>query len=374
MAGLMIGLVCYGYHAIRIFVPVFLVAIVAVTWRAWWKQLRNSRGFFTAGAWTAGFMATFGPLAWQHIFNPKCIARHAYFNALWKGSETPAFKVQALLIRYISHFGPDFLFKSGDVATRQSPPDMGMLYWYMLPLMVVGLAVLIYRFRSSYPARLLLAFVLVYPAGDTLFGSLGLHALRSFTGSCSLVLLTAVGSWSGYTLLLKRSRSFAISVAAVLVTVVIYSNVQYMGRFFGEYNQRPQIRHDYNVALLEVICWLKPRLHDSDIVVWTTEDLNMPYVITLVALDYDPHRWFAAPGEYFTPREWDYCTRYGNMYFTYNNSFMTAVRQAAPDTRIYFVIRPGRMPLESAYRVVEPDGTESLWVCTALRSQLEGRI
>jgi 4-amino-4-deoxy-L-arabinose transferase-like glycosyltransferase len=370
-AGALTGIVCYGYHAIRIFVPVFLLAIFAATLTAWWNQLKTRKGLFGIAAYAAGLSATFGPLVYQHIFHPEGIGRHAMYNKLWTGSETLGFKIQTLVNRYIGHFGPDFLFMHGDPFVIQSPPGMGMFYWYMMPLMIIGLAVVIYRFRSSYCARLLLVYVLVYPTGDVFFQMTGMHALRSFPGSCSLVLLAAAGAFFAADWLLKKSRQLALSLVVLFVIVAVYFNLQYLHRFYGDYNLRSDVYHYLHVDLLDALDWLKPRLKDTDLVFCTTENLNMPYVISLVALDYDPRKWFAQPPDYLSPggkNEWDYCTHYDRMYFMYDSSFISAIESARPDTTLYFIIRPGQLPLEPVYRVYRPEGVEALDVCAVLRS------
>jgi 4-amino-4-deoxy-L-arabinose transferase-like glycosyltransferase len=367
LAGVLTGIVCYGYHAIRIFVPVFIFAIVIVTLPAWWSQLKKRKGVLAIAAYAAGLLVTFGPLAYQHIFYPEGIASHAYYNKLWTGSESLGFKIQTIFTRYIGHFGPDFLFLHGDVSAIQSPPGMGMFYWYMLVLMIIGLGVVICKFRSSYSARLILAYVLVYPVGDSFFSGPSMHALRSFPGSCSLVLLAAVGAFFAADWLLRKSRPFALAVTVLFVIVAIYFNVQYLHRFFVDYNRRPDIYHAYNVDLLDALHWLHPRLKDTDLVFCTTNNFNMPYVICLVALDYDPHKWFAEPRDYYKPAEWEYCTHFGNMYFMYDDSYLAAVKSASPVTCLYFIIRPEEFSFEPVYRVYRPDGAEVLWICPVLK-------
>ena len=385
LAGLLSGIVCYGYAAIRIFVPIFLLAIVAVTLPAWWNHLKNRKGILAVAAWAAGFGAMFGPLAWQHIFHPEGIGSHGYYNMLWTGSEPLTFKIQALLARYIGHFGPGFLFIHGDHFVIQSPPGMGMFYWYMLPLMLIGLAVVIYKFRSSYSARLVLAYAAVYPAGDSFFRSAGMHALRSLPGSCGLVLLAAVGAFFSAQWLLKKSRPIAVSLTILFIIAAAYFNVQYLNRFFGDYNRRSDVYHLYHADLVEALNWLGPRLTDTDMVFCTTDGLNMPYVVSLVVLNYDPHKWFAEPRNFFKAGEWDYYTQYGKMHFIYDfptfsildlqkkfalGRILLIVRPDEFTALIEFekMLRPDEFKIENPFqhiihRIYGPDNEATLWLC-----------
>lgn len=370
-AGALTAIVCYGYHSIRIFVPLFLFSIVLVTLPAWWNQLKNKKGLTAIAAYAVGFFLFFGPLVYQHIFHPEGIARHALYNKLWTGSESLWFKIQTILVRYIIHFGPDFLFVHGNQNIRQSPPGMGMFYWYMLPLMVIGLAWAIYKFRRSYSARLVLIYVLCYPTGDSFFSGTSLHVLRSFAGSCGLVLVAAIGAFFAADYLLKRSRAVALILIAIFVVAAVYSNVQYLNRFFVKFNRHPDIYLYFHTDFVDAMKWLKPRLKDSDLVFCTTKNLNNPYVLSLVLLDYDPHKAFSGPREIILggeSEEWDYCKHFNNMYFMYDNSYVPAIKSAKDDTLLYLIIRPGEFPLKPVYRAYMPDGSESLWICAVFKN------
>jgi len=63
LAGILWGGACYGYAAIRIFLPLLLVASVAVCAPEWRRRLRTGRGRLAAALFGAGFAVTFGPTA-----------------------------------------------------------------------------------------------------------------------------------------------------------------------------------------------------------------------------------------------------------------------------------------------------------------------
>jgi hypothetical protein len=102
----------------------------------------------------------------------------------------------------------------------------------------------------------------------------------------------------------------------------------------------------------------------------------MPYIITLVALGYEPEEWFKDRREMTTMGEWDYYTRYGKMYFMYNNILpgmegfieKTLSTEHYRPGRILLIIRPGEIQPENylpeiIHRVIRPDGEETLWLC-----------
>jgi hypothetical protein len=123
----------------------------------------------------------------------------------------------------------------------------------------------------------------------------------------------------------------------------------------------------YHTDLVEACKWLKPRLKDTDAVFCTTLSMNMPYVITLVTLGYDPDRWFRDRRDFFTEGEWEYYKYYGKMYFMYDDSSasaLSALQQDPLTKQVFFIVRPGELNFtQPVYRITHPDGYDTLWIC-----------
>ncbi|MCK4752871.1 MAG: glycosyltransferase family 39 protein [Planctomycetes bacterium] len=367
LAGAASGIVCYGYHAVRIFVPVFLLATVLVTFTGWWRCLKTRKGALAIAAFVVGFVVTFGPLVWHHIFDPDGIARHVQHQEMLWVNGKPLISLANIALRYIYHFNVGFLFLHGDNSVIQSPPGMGMFHWYMMPLMIAGLVSLIRRFRFSRAARILFVLILIYPIGDSFFGiTYGLHALRSLPGLCGLVLMAAIGAASIATWLWKKNRATTIAIAVTFLAVVIILNVRYLRRFYGEYNRQSTVYHSYQTDFVEACQWLRPRFDEVDAVLWTTKVANQPYIITLVTLGYEPQRWFSQPRRFVTPDEFDLYTRYGKMFFVYEGFFepeLAELQKLTRQHRIVYIVRPGELDFGiPAHKIFNPDGREVLWI------------
>ncbi len=367
LAGAAAGLCCYSYPAMRLFVPVFLLAVIMMTLPAWWNQLKTRRGALAIGAFAFGFAVTFIPLVLEHIFHFEGVARNRQALFLWDATDPSYVVLYRIAARYIQHFGPDFLFINGDHYPIQSPPDIGQFHWYMLPLMLIGLFVLVRRFKCSLAARVLLAFLIVYPVGDSFFRHISLHSLRSLPGLCSLVLLAALGAVAAGRWLWKKNHRLTFITIAVFTVAVVGLNARYLHRFYGEFNRRPTIYHSFHVDLIEACRWLRGRLDDVDAVFCTTNGMNQPYIITLVALEYEPQRWFREERNFITPANYDLYTRYGKMHFMYGDSFMpafTELQKSTEDKNVIFIVRPGELGLKNpVHRIYRPDGQEVLWIC-----------
>jgi 4-amino-4-deoxy-L-arabinose transferase-like glycosyltransferase len=364
IAGALTGIVCYGYQAVRLFIPAFLFLTLLVTLPGWRRILKTRKGILAAAAFIAGFGATFGPLAWQHIFHPYSLARPDHYQKM-VFAEPAAAALRDIATHYVKHFGPDFLFIHGDPYVAQAPPGMGQLHWYMLPLMVSGLIFLIYRFRHSAAARILLVYVLVYPVGDCFNRVPTEHALRSLPGLCALVLLAAVGAVVGIKWLWKQNRNVAISLAVMFIIAGVALNIRYFYRFYGEFNRDTGIYHSFHTDLVEACKWLRPRFDQYDAIFCTTLGMNMPYLVTLVVLDYEPEQWFSGPRDIFNIEgQDDFYSRYGKMHFIYGQPLEPALNALGPNPRVLVIVRPGELELKNpVHQIYRPDGEAVLWLC-----------
>jgi hypothetical protein len=389
LAGLLTGIGCYGHWEVRLFMPAFLFLLILFTLPSWLKIIKTRKGALAVALFVLGFAITWGALIWQHIFHPEGISRHALAQKEWLGSAPFFVALKNMSIRYIQHFSPNFLFKQYDPLPHFSPPQMGYFYWYMAPLMSIGLILLVWRFISSASARILLAFVIAYPVGDCLVWGGMLSVLRSLPGVCALVLLSAFGAVETARWLWAKDHKVAIVTAVVSSIVVISMNLSYLYRFYVTFPRDPEVYHFFHTDLVEACEWLKPRFDDFDAIYFTTKFLNMPYVITAVVLNYDPKKWFSEPIEFAPvppgvefPCEWDFYKRYGKMYFIYDYSTFSIaeLQKKFSSGKVLLVLRPEelvmfleREKLDEAgiiknlsehmvHTIYRPDGNEVLWL------------
>lgn len=347
LAGVVGGICCYGYPVVRLFLPVFFAGAVLVNWRAWWNRIRTRSGAAAIAAFLAGLLATFSPLAWKHLTDPEMSRRAETARWVWGESDPAGTKIGKVLARYPAHFGPSFLFQQGDAYPPLSPPKgFGLFHWYMAPLMIAGAVVLLGRVRSSSSARVLAAWLILYPCGDLLNEHLGPHSLRSLPGVCALVILAAVGAAGAGRWLYRRRRRFALALALALAAVVVILNVRFLHVFYGEFNREPDKYLSGQQDLLAASRWLAPRWNDYDAVFWTTLGTNQPYTTTLVGLRYSPRQWFADVRDVVRhDAGFDVYTRCGKMHFMYGDSWRPAMRQlerSGRPHRVVFIVRPGQ--------------------------------
>jgi hypothetical protein len=85
-----------------------------------------------------------------------------------------------------------------------------------------------------------------------------------------------------------------------------------------------------------------------------------------VTLGYDPQQWFKDPHRFENIGEYDYCYRYGKMYFVYDSSSLPAffaLQQSSPRGPIFLIVRPGEFHLgRPIHRIVDPEGEDALLI------------
>ena len=375
LAGLVAGIGCYGYFAIRLFLPVFLLSVVLVTWRGWRNCLQTRNGSLAICGLLLVGAITAGPLFWKHITYPELAERGRTAGWVWNGSDTLGEKVGKVMSRYPGHFGLDFLFMTGDKDPALSPPTgMGLFYWYDLPLMLIGAVALALRLKRSPAARILLLWIVLYPIADLLNQHVSLHSLRSLPGLCGLILLSAVGAVTAGKWLSTRPY-MATAVSCAMAVLVLSLNTRFIWSYFRSFRFQKYPVMAYASDVLEATQWLRPRLKDVD-AVFVTGSSTHPYITTLIGLDYDPQQWFRdtreimpgpLPGGAYKYE--DVYLRYGKMHFMFGDSSVAALEtllhNGKPD-RVVFIVRPGELGLHRHARPVHEirnaEGQAVLWI------------
>jgi 4-amino-4-deoxy-L-arabinose transferase-like glycosyltransferase len=378
VAGAIIAASCYGYSAVRAFLPCFMIGLLAVTWPAWRKALKSRDGIYAVAAFVVAGMLLFGPLLWSHLTDPEIGERARILGWVWHESESPIERAVKIIARYLDHYSLDFLFLNGDRDPALSPPaGFGLFHWYDLVFMSVGLVALIRGSKTGAAARIVLVWLALYPVGDILFPHVSSHSLRSLAGVSCLVLISAFGAvQAGRRLWSVRQKNIRIGLAAGALLIVLISHGYFVHGYFGaEFRQHKSSLIVFGADILEAATWLKPRLQDFAAVFITGQAAHSD-IVTLVGLEYEPQQWFREArdlvrgplpdGKFANAYVY---LRYGKIYFLLTEASITALNQLAqndrPD-RVILIVRPGELGLERHARPVhvihQSDGQATLWI------------
>lgn len=367
LAGLLTGVCCYGYPAVRLFLPVFLAGSVLATWRGWWQTVRTRRGLLAIVGLAIGVAVTFGPLAYKHIDEPDIIARRGQATWIWSPDDPLSVNVGRVLNRYAAHFHSGFLFRRGDADAIVWAAGFGFLPWYFLPLLVTGLVLLVLRIPASRAARLVLLGVLLFPAGDCLNWHISLHSLRTSAGLIPLVLLAAVGLARAVAFVVERRlRGWLLALMLALAGLIVPETGGFLHSYFIDRPHQHTVYRGNAVDLLEACEWLSPRLANTDEVICTTLDLNQPYLIVLVALDHDPREWFDQPREMHNDGAWDVYTHVGKFRFLPEHECvqrLEQLRRTGRPAHVVLFLRMTQLPAaQPVQRIIGPGGQPTLLI------------
>lgn len=222
------GLTFYSYRAAWVLVPPLMLVLVAMYYRELLKRRRE---------WLASavILLMFGlPLL-----------RHVLSDTGDRSTDVSIFKahsgqgtVHLFWDFYKSYFSPSFLFEKGDnqEVLRHYLPGHGELYWFLAPLIVIGVIALLVRLeRRSVIVIALLAF---FP----LSGALSDHSpisSRTIAGSLAFVLVCTAGIALVFEVLerfperIARGASVAFAIGLLIAAAVSFQT--YFDRYQHEY-------------------------------------------------------------------------------------------------------------------------------------------
>lgn len=226
------GFTLYTYVPAYFLVLLFIFLLVIL----YWKDLIYLRRFLFIGLGVFCLMAI--PLV-VGLKDGKTLSRYYQISSTMSG-KTELEIARQMVLTYRDHFMPAFLFDKGDIGypshfiTRFSVRGMGELYWFQLPLILVGI---IYSFRYKKSFFLILGWLLLYPLGSTLAPFAdggGPFATRSIIGVIPFQILSAMGL---IYFLSFFKRYYVKSILFLLFLIImLFSFKDYAYKYFVQYN------------------------------------------------------------------------------------------------------------------------------------------
>ncbi len=234
LSAILFGLSFYFYRSVFVFVPLFLVGLFFI-YRQTFLSKKNIKHSVIASAIFFLVLLPFLPPA----LSPEGTLRQRQVNIFDnlndkiyqaavkqnQAGNTLLSKIlynrrivyaSAIISNYTGHFGPTFLFTVGDTNGRHDIIDMGLMYIWEAPFLVLGLLFLL-KLRKETRYVILLWF-LVAPIPGT-FSLPSPHALRSLTMLPIPQLLAAFGLTYSFYLLRKEWRKYFILGVSIIVAV-----------------------------------------------------------------------------------------------------------------------------------------------------------
>jgi 4-amino-4-deoxy-L-arabinose transferase-like glycosyltransferase len=214
--GALLGLMAYTYSVGRLLAPLFALGLAFFFTRGRWRKVVLT--------WMI-FGLTLLPLAVFSLQNPGALSERFKYVTYVKPEDTRNQIVLRFIQNYIGNFSPRSWLVYGDPEPRHHLPGMGSLLIGVFALAVVGLIVVLVRYRKDAWWRFILYGLLVSPIAAALTLD-HFHTLRLIALPCFLLVLTL----PAIEFLLEESGPRRSARQVVLTSLVLITLLQ--GAFF----------------------------------------------------------------------------------------------------------------------------------------------
>jgi 4-amino-4-deoxy-L-arabinose transferase-like glycosyltransferase len=179
---------------------------------------------------------------------------------------------------YTDHFNPSFLFINGDENPKFSSHDVGQLYLWDLPFLIIGIIFLIKKRVTHWwilPLWLLIAIIPAATARETP------HALRTESTLPTWQIMTAFGFVTLVDFLKRYKTAFVTISAVLLLFFVVYFLHGYYSHYPKEYPK------EWQYGYKDAIRYIKENQAKYG-QVNISSAIERGYIYTLFYLQYDP--------------------------------------------------------------------------------------
>lgn len=193
---------------------------------------------------------------------------------------------KTIISGYIVHFDPNWLFIRGDIA-RHHAPNMGILYLFEFPLVLLGIYYLLFGNFNKKTKLLLFAWLLLAPVPASITTGVP-HAVRTMNFIPSIQIISALGLLYAFLLINKLKLK---KIIYVIFSLIFFFNFSYyLNQYFVQLNyfDSQQWQYGYEKAVDQV------KLIEDDykeIIVSDSQPMDKSYMFFLFYLKYPPSEY-----------------------------------------------------------------------------------
>jgi len=246
---------------------------------------------------------------------------------------------------YLSHFTPQFLFISGASHKQHHVQNIGELYYFQAPFLMIGLLSLFYfkhRFKNLLISWLFLAFIPVSMTGDSIP-----HALRTLIAAPFYQLVSAFGFLIALGWIKKISVVAKVVAMIILIITIAFSVKIYLDNYYQVYPK--MYSRDWQYGYKQVVNYIGKHKDEYDEIVFTRH-YGEPHMFTLFYLNFDPAKYQNDPNLVrFETYDWVRVLKFDKFYFPDLGDMETRYEDIVKqnqEKRILFIGKPGDFPVD----------------------------
>lgn len=178
------------------------------------------------------------------------------------------------------HFSPDYLLVHGDGNLRHQDTAKGIIYWWMVLVLILGIGSTMKQFRTKWKYMVFGGLFLVICAIPASLSVPVPHTLRNHS---SISLWSLASGWAVHRVfvIFRKLPLVSIGLVALIATEVIF----FWWGYFSYYNQKSYA--DWNNGYKQAIAYLERNTTETESIYFTRE-YGRPITYLLFYLNVDP--------------------------------------------------------------------------------------
>ncbi len=307
------GLCIYTYQSEKVFTPLLVLAIAII----FWKKLFAINKKYILSAVILGIIVVV-PMALYILGNRAALLRVTGTSVFSSQTELLKTNIQKLeqdklnndkigslldnrrlvygetiVSGYISHFDLNWLFVTGDIS-RHHAPNMGLLYLFEFPFILLGIYFLIFGEFDKKTKFLIFSWFLIAPIPASITSGVP-HAVRTFNFLPTWQIFAALGILSTF-IFINKYKNIKWFFYFVFGLMFIFNFSYYFNQYFVQQNyyNSHDWQYGYQQAVDEVLL-VKDKY--KEIVVSDNQPMDKSYMFFLFYLKYPPQD-YQKIGEY----------------------------------------------------------------------------
>ncbi len=279
VAGVMLALHTWVYPATRLFTPLFCLALLFVYRKHLRSLVRSSAHRGVVCALLGGGMFGSIPLWMTALRHPEQLAARSRAAVVFFQDMSAGRMVSTFLRNYALNFSPHYWFLQADDMSGIVMPGVGLHLAVLAPLWLVGLLRMLREARRSHWARLLLAWLILFPLPAAVCRDWNPHVMRTVSGMILFPIIAAVGLEVG----LRRPKLASDSIRTPVVVVGCLALLANIAHFAQVYFKKfpPLARIGYQTHLARAMKYAAEEGRDAEFVL-VTNRANQPYIYALL--------------------------------------------------------------------------------------------